>query len=135
MSFYLIDTNILLDVIGADHTFGEKSRAALKNCAAQGTLVINPIIYAEVGAMIESQDELNDLLPEELFRRESIPWPAAFLAGQAFQRYRQNRGLKPRMLADFLIGAHAAVTEYILVSRDQGYQKYFKLAQLDPASN
>lgn len=46
---YLIDTNVLLDVIGADAEFGPGSRAKLEQLTEQGVLVINPVIYAEVG--------------------------------------------------------------------------------------
>jgi predicted nucleic acid-binding protein len=50
----LVDTNVLLDVLGADPHFGERSKAALVACATTGVLVINPVIFAEVGAMIDS---------------------------------------------------------------------------------
>ena len=62
-------------------------------------------------------------------------WEASFLAGQAFRRYRKNKGQKQRVLADFLIGAHAAVAGFGLISRDAGYLKYFKLELLNPAED
>ncbi len=61
MKTWLVDTNILLDVIGADSQFGEISRSTLADCAENGVLVINPVIYAEVGAVIESVEELDRL--------------------------------------------------------------------------
>ena len=133
MKEWLVDTNVLLDVLGADPYFGERSKAALANCAATGVLVINPIIFAEVGVVIDSLEELNTLLPEILFRRDPIPWEAAFLAGRAFRRYKQAGGKKCRMLADFLIGAHAAVAGFALLSRDRGYLHYFNMELLDPS--
>jgi predicted nucleic acid-binding protein len=134
MKEWLVDTNVLLDVLGADPHFGERSKAALVACATTGTLVINPVIFAEVGVMIDSLEELNVLLPETLFRRDSLPWEAAFLAGRAFRRYKQAGGGKPRMLADFLIGAHAAVAGFTLLSRDRGYLHYFNVELLDPSN-
>jgi len=134
MTQFLVDTNIILDVIGADETFGPVSRDCLTRCAAAGVLVINPVIYAEVGAVIESIEELDQLLPKSLFRRDSIPWEAAFLAGRAFRRYRRRGGSRTRVLADFLIGAHASTEGMTLVSRDQGYARYFKMAIEDPSS-
>lgn len=71
---WLVDINIILDVLGADPQYGEKSRLALTQCAETGLLVINQIIYAEVGAMIDSIEELDELLPTSLFHREAIPW-------------------------------------------------------------
>ncbi|GAB6044268.1 type II toxin-antitoxin system VapC family toxin [Endothiovibrio diazotrophicus] len=133
MNAWLVDTNVLLDVIGADPAHGERSRITLSRCAERGILVINPLIYGEVGAMIDSLEELEELLPESLFRRDPIPWNAAYLAGHAFRKYKRNGGSKPRMLADFLIGAHAAVAGIGLITRDRGYSTYFQLELLDPS--
>lgn len=135
MSEYLIDTNVVLDVIGADPVFGVRSRAVLERLAENGVLVINPIIYAEVGAFADSLEELDELLPAGLFRRDALTWEASFLAGQAFRRYRRQGGRKGRVLADFLIGAHAATAGFALVSRDRGHARYFKLTVLDPSND
>jgi predicted nucleic acid-binding protein len=131
---WLVDTNVLLDVIGADPRHGDQSKAVLADCSERGVLVINPVVYAEVGAFMDSIEELDAMLPPSLFRRDTLPWEAAFLAGQAFRRYRRRRGPKPRMLADFLIGAHAAVAGLGLISRDRIYLRYFALDLLDPTS-
>lgn len=74
MKTYLVDTNGLLDVIGADAQFGTGSKDCLVRCAGAGVLVINPVIYAEVGAVIETIEELEGLLPLSLFRRDPLPW-------------------------------------------------------------
>lgn len=133
MKTWLVDTNVLLDVIGADRVFGQQSLEVLTTCAEAGALVINPVVYAQVGVWIDTMEELNDLLPEDLFRREAIPWEGAYLAAQAFGRYRRAGGRRPRMLADFLVGAHAAVAGYGLITRDRGYRKFFEIELLDPA--
>lgn len=132
MTEYLVDTNVILDVIGADRRFGPRSKDCLARCAGSGVLVINPVIYAEVGAVIERIEELNELLPPGLFRRDDIPWEAAYLAGRAFRRYRQRGGTRSRVLADFLIGAHAATGGMTLITRDQGYSKHFRIEIEDP---
>lgn len=132
MNTYLVDTNILLDVIGADAQFGPTSKACLARCASAGVLVINPVIYAEVGAVIETIEELDELLLLSLFRRDPLPWEAAYLAGRAFRRYRERGGTRSRVLADFLIGAHAATKGMILITRDRGYATHFRVAIKDP---
>ena len=132
MKAYLVDTNILLDVIGADKQFGEHSKNCLASCAVDGILVINPVIYAEVGAIIDSIEELDELLPQSLFRRDLIPWDASYLAGRALHRYRLRGGRRNRVLADFLIGAHASITGMSLMTRDRGYTKYFKISIVEP---
>ena len=132
MNTYLVDTNVLLDVIGADAQFGPGSRDCLARCASAGVLVINPVIYAEVGAVIETIDERDELLPKTLVRRDSLPWEAAYLAGRSFRHYRARGGPRSRVLADFLIGAHAATEGMTLISRDRGYAKHFQVTIEDP---
>lgn len=132
MRQFLVDTNVLIDVIGADEEFGERSRSALELCAEEGVLVINPVVLAEVSAVMSSLEELDQLLPMNLIRRDPLPWEAAFLAGQALARYKRRSGTKERGLADFLIGAHAAVEGFVLITRDAGYTSYFDLQLLDP---
>lgn len=131
---WLVDTNVLIDVLHDDPQFAESSAQALERCAETGILVINPVIYGEVGAICDSLEELDSLLPETLFRRDDLIWEATFLAGQAFRRYRKNKGQKKRVLADFLIGAHASVAGFGLISRDTGYEKYFKVELLNPVA-
>jgi predicted nucleic acid-binding protein len=53
-----------------------------------------------------------------MFDREAIPYEAAFLAGKSFLTYRERGGLKRSPLPEFLIGAHAAVEGYQLLTRD-----------------
>jgi hypothetical protein len=81
---------------------------------------------------LQSLEELNALLPEELFRRDPLPWEGAFLAGQAFTRYKRAGGEKRRILADFMIGAHAALAGFALISRDSGIGRYFDIQILNP---
>lgn len=132
MNAYLVDTNVLLDVIGADPQFGPASKECLLRCGNTGMLVINPVIYAEVSAVIETLEELDTLLPNTLFRHDPLPWEAAFLAGRAFRQYRARGGSRTRVLADFLIGAHAATEKMTLITRDRGYATYFQVAIEDP---
>ena len=58
---WLVDTNVLIDVINDDPKFAESSTQVLERCAESGVLVINPVIYSEIGAICDSLEELNDL--------------------------------------------------------------------------
>jgi predicted nucleic acid-binding protein len=109
-----VDTNVILDVATRDPRWYEWSLGELSR--AQGPLVINPIVFAEISAGYPDKEALDDMLAE--FERETIPWDAAFLAGQAHAAYRLRGGGRDAILADFLIGAHAAVQGYALLSRD-----------------
>jgi predicted nucleic acid-binding protein len=61
-----------------------------------------------------------------MFTREPLPYEAAFLAGKCFLNYRQRGGTKTTAMPDFLIGAHAAVAGYELMTRDAArYCTYF----------
>ena len=53
MNSWLVDTNVLIDVIGGDAVFGEACRDALERCTIESRLVINPVVYAEVGAFMD----------------------------------------------------------------------------------
>ena len=69
---------------------------------------------------------VDGLLPPGVFRRENVPWEAAFLAGKAFVAYRKAGGERSSPLPDFFIGAHAAIRGYDLLTRDpRGFRKYF----------
>lgn len=84
-----MDTNVILDVVRADREFGYRSRLALEQTEEEGALVINSVVFAEVGALVDSIEELDELVPESLFRRDALPWEAAFLAGRALNAYRR----------------------------------------------
>lgn len=133
LKIWLVDTNVIIDVLHGDTVHGHTSLTALETLSITSELTINPVIYAELAAFIEQKERLDQLVPADLFHREAIPDEAAFLAGLAFRRYKQQAGVKPRMLADFLIGAHATVQGYGLVTRDRGYKDYFQVECYDPS--
>jgi predicted nucleic acid-binding protein len=127
----LVDSNVLIDVLDADPSWFRRSAVALEAVGAAGPVVINQVIYAEVSVRYEDTDELDRDLPLEVFQREQLPWPAAFLAGKAFAEYRRRGGRRPSPLPDFFIGAHAAVTGLRLLTRDGSrYQTYFPTVEL-----
>jgi predicted nucleic acid-binding protein len=88
--------------------------------------VINPVIYAEFSIGFERMEELEAVLPQTAFERRPLPWEAAFLAGKCFVAYRRAGGNRRSPLPDFFIGAHAAVEELTLLTRDaKHYRTYF----------
>ncbi|WP_298862746.1 type II toxin-antitoxin system VapC family toxin [uncultured Microbacterium sp.] len=127
----LVDTNVLLDVFDEDPRWVEWSTEQLTAAFERGRVLINPIVYAEVSVGFERAEELDDALPERYFHREPLSYPAGFLAGKAFERYRRNGGTRPTPIADFYIGAHALVHGYTLLTRDRNrYSTYFPKLQL-----
>lgn len=131
MTRILVDSNVLLDVITADPTWGTWSSASLERTADEAILVINALIYAEVSIGFASIEALEEALPSDLYRREFLPYEAGFLAGKAFLRYRQAGGAKRSPHPDFYIGAHAAVSGYRLLTRDATrFRTYFPTLEL-----
>ncbi|QIJ72724.1 type II toxin-antitoxin system VapC family toxin [Thermosulfuriphilus ammonigenes] len=128
----LVDSNVILDIFTEDPEWFEWSSRKLAEYAEKDTLIINPIIYAEISIRFEKE-----ALPPEVFVREELPWEAAFLAGKCFLLYRKRRGKKTSPLPDFYIGAHAAVRGYVLLTRDaKRYSFYFpKLKLIAPEEN
>jgi predicted nucleic acid-binding protein len=121
----LVDSNVLLDVVTEDARWFDWSSDALARCAEEATLVVNPIIFAEVSIGFERIEDLDELLAE-VVQRAPLPWEAAFLAGKAFVRYRKRGGRRASTLPDFYIGAHAAVAGMALLTRHAArYRTYF----------
>jgi predicted nucleic acid-binding protein len=131
VSAVLVDSNVLLDVAIDDPVWGEWSRATLQRVADEAILVINPVVYGEVSVGYPSIEELDAALPVDLFRRDGIPYEAAFLAGKAFLGYRRRGGARRAPLPDFYIGAHAAIAGFRLLTRDAArYRTYFPKLEL-----
>ena len=122
----LIDSNILLDLMTEDPDWFAWSAAAVTRAADRSRIVINAVIYGEVSVRFARIEDLEDALPKQLIDREALPYEAGFLAGKAFMTYRRRGGDKRSPLPDFLIGAHAAVAGYRLLTRDAArYRTYF----------
>lgn len=130
MADVLVDTNILLDLLTQDPIWEARSATALAAVAEESALVINPIIYAELSVGVAKIEELDEFLGAD-FRRDPLPWDAAFLAGKAFLAYRKRSGAKTAPLPDFYIGAHAAVQKMEILTRDpRRYKAYFPTVSL-----
>ncbi len=116
----------MLDVLTEDRQWFDRSSAKLASLADDHELIINPIVYAEVSIGFDRIEDLDAALPGESFRREPLPWEAAFLAGKCFIRYRRAGGTRRSPLPDFYIGAHAAIRGIPLLTRDAArYRTYF----------
>lgn len=126
----LVDSNVILDVATNDAVWASWSSAALKDAADSDILVINPLIYAEISIGYERIEALEAVLADG-FRRDALPWEAAFLAGKCFADYRRRGGDRRSPLPDFYIGAHAAVAGFRLLTRDASrYRTYFRTGPL-----
>ncbi len=131
MTPVLVDSNVLLDIATADREWSGWSSTTLQRIADEAVMIINPLVYAEVSVGFATIEALDEALPVNLYRREDLPYEAAFLAGKCFVRYRRGGGSRGSPLPDFYIGAHAAVAGYRLLTRDATrYRTYFPTLEL-----
>jgi hypothetical protein len=126
-----VDSNIILDIVTQDPTWYEWSAHYLENLAEKHRFAINAIVYSEVSIDFTKIEDLEAVLPSEYFEYVPISWEVAFLAGKCFLEYRRNKGTKTLPLPDFFIGAHAAILNIPLITRDtKRYKTYFPTVEL-----
>ncbi len=122
----LVDTNVLVDVLENDPEWADWSIGQLRAQSKIHRLAINPIIYSELSLTFSTVEALDQAVGNMGLALIEVPRPALFLAGKAFVRYRRQGGRKNNVLADFFVGAHAAVSRYPLLTRDtRRYTSYF----------
>ncbi len=111
-----IDTNVIIDVMSDNSEFFATSSTALRELMP-GTGAIGPLVYAEL-ATGTTKDDLDGALSHIGLTLMSMSDRALYQSGQAFASYRNRGGTRERMLADFLIGAHALIDGTALMTRD-----------------
>lgn len=122
----LVDTNVLVDVLEDDPEWADWSIGQLRAQSKVHRLAINPVIYSELSLTFSTVEALDRAIDDLGLVMIEIPRPALFLAGKAFVRYRRQDGKKNDVLADFFIGAHAAVSGFAILTRDtRRYVSYF----------
>ena len=127
-------SNVIIDVLTEDETWGTWSEAALIDAADRDEIAINPIIYAEIAAGFATIAALDLQLGEAEFRRLALPYAAGFVAGRAFCRISPSRRRADVSAAGFLHwrprggrGAHPAD------SRHQAIRGLFSQGRADCA--
>lgn len=127
----LVDTNVLLDLVTDDPVWADWSLAQLEAASLRGPLSINDVVYAELAVRYDRVEALDRFLEAAGIAIATMPRAALFLAGKVFVQYRKAGGARTAVLPDFFIGAHAAVDQLPLLTRDVGrYRTYFPSLQL-----
>lgn len=130
-----VDTNVLIDLFGADPIHGVSSKEAIRSCINQGSLVACEVVWAEVSAVFPIESDAREALQALGVQFVPLGVDASLLAGRLWKDYRQKGGRRDRMVADFLIGAHAFFHADVLLTRDRGFYRsgMSKLKIIDPS--
>ena len=127
----LVDTNVLLDIATDDPKWAHWSLHQLDAAAVRGSVLINPVVYAEFSVGYQRVEEVDRVVADVGLELAELPRAALFLAGKAFLRYRAQGGARTGVLPDFFVGAHAAVAGVPLLTRDpRRYNTYFSGIEL-----
>lgn len=122
----LVDTNVWVDCMDESSPWHEWAVESLQICSERCPLHVNIVIYTEL--LIPGPDVrvLDSMLGIYETLRTPLPWSAAPLAAAAYAMYRSRGGSKHKPLPDFYIGAHAAVSNLSVLTRDpKPYKSYF----------
>jgi len=121
-----VDTSVLLDEFLGDDRYGARSREWLREAYASGAVLVCDVVYAELVPAFGDQRSLKEALDTINATASPIDTNIAYEAGLRWGRYRRAGGTRERVLADFLIGAHALATADAFLTRDRGfYATYF----------
>jgi predicted nucleic acid-binding protein len=121
-----VDSSVILDVLTDNPEFADTSEALLRRAMTEGKLVIGECVLAEIIPAFKDEKTLKEFLAD--WQIEFVPSSrdSAILAGRHFARYLSRGGRTGRIVADFLIGAHAMFHADRLLARDRGYLRdYF----------
>lgn len=129
-----LDTNIVVGVLEGEETLASRLALLVDRLSEQGDVLISPIVYAELLAAPTRSSALVEAFLSQTAVRvdwslERAIWQSAGLAYRAYVLHRPREGApvtRRRILADFVIGAHAVGRQATLLTWDEGiYHTYF----------
>ena len=125
-----LDSSVLLILLRREEGW-ESWREGLSRAAAEGPMLICPVVFAECSAGFASIEQAGRQFESLQISYDDIAPESAWLAGQTFLKYRKHKGTRDHLIPDFLIAAHASVQADRLAAVDRGYlRSYFPRLKL-----
>jgi predicted nucleic acid-binding protein len=126
----LVDSNVILDIIGDDPAWKDWSTSAFDEHQPKG-MFVNHLVVAEIGTRFDGVDGLEQALDILALPVKELSLHSAWLAGKAHLQWIKNGGRRGAMLADILIGAHAFAENAVVLTRDpRRFKTYFPKLEL-----
>ena len=116
-----VDANVLLDIFIAGDRHGPQSKERLVAAYDAGAIVVSDVVYAELVPAFRDRAALDSALLVLGATLSPIDSSIAYEAGLRWKRYRAAAGPRNRIIADFLIGAHAMAVADVFLTRDRGF--------------
>jgi predicted nucleic acid-binding protein len=122
-----VDSSVLIDVLADDPHFGDASETCLSEALGAGDVVVCEAVIAEMHTLLANAEATMEGLSSLGIRYLATSEQAAVRAGHMQRRFRDRGGRRERVVADFLIGAHALLQCDALLTRDADFfRDYFK---------